>query len=61
MGGGTGGGYYLIACFFFVVVVLFVLLSFGLSCPASFLSEWSMIAVVSVSLFIICFPCLRSL
>ena len=34
VGGGTGSGYYLITCFF-----LFVLLSFGLSCPVSFLSE----------------------
>ena len=31
MGGGRGDGYYLI-------VFLFVLLSFGLSCPVSFLS-----------------------
>ena len=51
---GTGGGYYLI-------VFLFVLLSFGLSCPVSILSEYSMIAVVSVSLFSICFLCLWSL
>ena len=56
VGRGTGGGYYLIAWF-----LLFVLLPFGLSCPVSFLSQWSMIAVVSVSLFIICFLCLRSL
>ena len=56
VGGGTGGGSYLIAWF-----LLFVLLPFGLSCPVSFLSQWSMIAVVSVSLFIICFLCLRSL
>ena len=33
VGGGTGGGYYLIAFFYFV------LLSFGLSCLVSFLSE----------------------
>ena len=59
VGGGTGGRYYLIACF--CLKFLFVLLSFGLLCPVSFLSEWSMIAVVSVSLFIICFLCLRSL
>ena len=58
VGGGTGGRYYLIACF--CLKFLFVLLSFGLLCPVSFLSEWSMIAVVSVSLFI-CFLCLRSL
>ena len=32
VGGGTGGGYYLI-------VFLFVLLSFGLSWPVSFLRE----------------------
>ena len=31
VGGRTGGGYYLL--------VFFVLLSFGLSCPVSFLSE----------------------
>ena len=49
--GGKGGGYYLI-------VFLFVLLSFGFSCPVSFLGEWGMTAVVSVSLFIICFLCL---
>ena len=40
---------------------LLVLLPFVLSCPVSFLSEYSMIAVVSVSLFIICFLCLWSL
>ena len=40
---------------------LFVLLSFVVSCPVSFLSEYSMIAVVSVSLVIICFFCLWSL
>ena len=34
--GGTGGGYYLIVFFCFF---LFVLLSFGLSCIVSFLSE----------------------
>ena len=55
--GGTGGGYYLTVCCFF----LFVLLSFGVSCLVSFLSELSMIAVVSVSLFIICFLCHWSL
>ena len=32
-----------------------MLLPFGLSCPVSFLSERSIIAVVSVSLFIIFF------
>ena len=36
VGGGTGGGYYLIV---FLYCFLCVLLSFGLSCPASFLSE----------------------
>ena len=55
--GETGGGYFPIVFFYF----LFVLLYFGLSCPGSFLSEQSMIAVVSVSLFIICFLCLQSL
>ena len=40
---------------------LFVIFSFGVSCPVSFLSEYSMIAVVSVCLFIICFLYLRSL
>ena len=33
VGGGTGGGFYLI------VFSLFVLLSFGVSCPVSFLIE----------------------
>ena len=33
VGGGTGGGYYIIVFF------LFVVLSFGLSCPVSFLSK----------------------
>ena len=37
LGGGTGGGYYLLVCF--LCLFLFVLLPFGLSCPASFLSE----------------------
>ena len=37
-GRGTGGGYYLLICFF-VCLFLFALLSFGLSCPVSFLSE----------------------
>ena len=55
-GGGARGGYYLI-----VFVFLFVFLSFVLSCPVSFLIEYSMIAVVSVSLFIIGFLCLWSL
>ena len=41
VGGGTRGWFYLI-------VFLFLLLSFGLLCPVSFLSEESMIAVVSV-------------
>ena len=40
---------------------LFVLECFILSCPGCFLSEQSMVAVVSVSLFIICFLCLQSL
>ena len=35
--------------------LLFVVLSFGLSCPVSFLSEQSIIAVVSFSLLIIFF------
>ena len=35
--GGTGGRYYLLVCF--LCLFLFVLLSFGLSCPVSFLSE----------------------
>ena len=34
VGGGTVGGYYLI-----VFLFLFVLLSFGVLCPVSFLSE----------------------
>ena len=33
VGGGTGDGYYIIVFF------LFVVLSFGLSCPVSFLNE----------------------
>ena len=37
LGGGTGGGYYLLICF--LCLFLFVLLSVGLSCPVSFLSE----------------------
>ena len=37
LGGGTGGGYYLLVCF--MCLFLFVVLSFGLSSPASFLSE----------------------
>ena len=37
LGGGTGGGYYFLVCF--LCLLLFVLLPFGLSCPASFLSE----------------------
>ena len=37
LGGGTVGGYYLLVCF--LCLLLFVLLSFGLSCPAPFLSE----------------------
>ena len=67
-GGGVGGGWlihirvwvgedrgWVLSDSFF-----YVLLPFGLSCPVSFLSEQSIIAVVSVSLFIICFLCLRS-
>ena len=53
--GGTGGRFYLI------VFSLFVLLSFGVSCRVSFLIEYSMIAIVSVFLFLIRFVCLRSL
>ena len=37
LGGGTGGGYYLLI--FFVCLFLFVLLSFGFSCPVSCLRE----------------------
>ena len=37
LGGGIEGGYYLLVCFF--CLFLFVLLSFDLSCPVSFLSE----------------------
>ena len=53
--GDTGGGFYLI------VFSLFVLLSFSVSCPVSFLIEYSMIALVPVCLFFICFCCLWSL
>ena len=56
VGGGAGRGYYLSLIYFYMYFCLF-----GLSCPVSFLSEKSMIAVVSVSLFIICFLCLWSL
>ena len=42
---GTGGGYYLIVFFL-------VLLSYVLACPLSYLlGDWSMVAVVLVSLF----------
>ena len=41
----------------YFVLFLLVLWSFVLSLPVSFLSVWSMMAVVSVSLFIICFLC----
>ena len=54
VGGGTGDGYYLLVCIFYFY------LSFGLSCPVSSLNEEGMIAVVPVSLFIICFLCLQS-
>ena len=54
VGGGTRGGFYLI-------VFLFLLLSFCVSCRVSYLIEWSVIAIVSVCLFIICFLCLLSL
>ena len=37
LAGGTGCGYYLLVCF--LCLFLFVLLSFGLSCPVSSLSE----------------------
>ena len=56
--GGTGGGYYLIVfCFFFICGFVFW------SLMSSVLSKWVDydIAVVSVSLFIICFLCLWSL
>ena len=56
----AGQGVGIISQFFFFI--FFVLLSFALSCPVSFLSEQSMIAVVSVSLFIyLFFFCLWSL
>ena len=54
LGGGTGSGYYFLICFLFASFLLFVLLSFSLTCLV-------MIAVVFISLFIICFLCLRSL
>ena len=56
VGGGTRGGYCSIVCLFFFTF-LFMLLSFGLSCPVSFLSEYSIVPVVSVSLFIISLLC----
>ena len=55
VGRGTGGGYYLIACFFVCACLLFF------HVLSLFLTEQNMIVVVSVSLFIICFLCLRSL
>ena len=58
VGGGTGGGYYLFFFFFDFYLWFCLLVSLVLSL---FLSEKSMIAVVSVSLFIICFLCLLSI
>ena len=56
VGGGAVGERYPIVCFFNLCFCL--LLTHVLS---HFLSEYSMIAVVSVCLFIICFLCLQSL
>ena len=58
--GYVGGGCFLSGCEYYLIVLffLFVLLLFCLSCPVSFSNEQSMIAVASVSLFIICFLCL---
>ena len=53
VGGGTRGGHYLIVCLFFLFVLSHILSLFQVS--------RSMIAVVSVSLFSICFLCLWSL
>ena len=50
----TGGGHYLIVVFFWVF--LFMLLSFVFSCPVSlFLSDWSIVAVVSYCLLFLLF------
>ena len=54
VGGGKGGAYYLIVVVFLLALLYFVLLS-----PLSLvLREKTMVAVVSFSLFVICFLCL---
>ena len=58
VGGGRGGENYLIVFVVFFYLCFCILFSHVLS---HFLSEYSMIGVVSVSLFIICFLCLWSL
>ena len=55
VGEGTGGGYYLTVCFLYLCFCLFFL-----HVLSHFSSEQSMIAVVSLSLFIICCLCPRS-
>ena len=62
-----GGGWSISGCEwrdrdgYYLIVFWLALLSFVFPSPFScFLSEWSLIAVVSVSLFIICFVCLLS-
>ena len=57
-GRGTGSRYYLVVCFF-LFTRAFVLCS--LMSPVPFLSDYSMTAVVSVSLFFISFLCVWSL
>ena len=53
VGGGKGGAYYFIVVVFLLALLYFVLLS-----PLSLLREKTMVAVVSFSLFVICFLCL---
>ena len=64
MGGRTGDGYYLVVfcCFVFVLFFSLVLLSFVLSCALSlFLSDYRMIAVLSICFFVCFFLSLWSL
>ena len=56
MGWGTGGWYYCT-----VVVSTCASLLYSLMLYVSFLSDFGMVAVMSVSFFIICFICLCSL
>ena len=60
VGGGTEGGYYLVVSAFAFFQLCFCPLFSHVLCPF-FLSDWTMVAVVSVSLFFISFLCLCSL